>query len=74
MIVRDVDILAEAARREGCNVCFSVTTIDRELARELDPGTAPPMQRLRALERLRKEGIKAGVLIAPVVPGPHIRP
>ena len=69
LIVRDVDILAEAARREGCNVCFSITTVDRDLARDLDPGTAPPMQRLRALERLRKEGITAGVLIAPVVPG-----
>ena len=69
MIVRDVDILAQAARHEGCNVCFSITTVDRELARDLDPGTAPPMQRLRALERLRKEGINAGVLIAPVVPG-----
>ena len=69
MIVRDVDILAEAAQREGCNVCFSVTTLDRELARDLDPGTAPPMQRLKALERLREEGVTAGVLIAPVVPG-----
>ena len=61
MIVRDVDILAEAAQREGCNVCFSVTTLDRELARDLDPGTAPPMQRLKALERLREEGVTAGV-------------
>ena len=69
LIVRDIDILVEAAGSEGCNVCFSVTTMDRELARDLDPGTAPPSQRLRALERLRSEGVTAGVLIAPVVPG-----
>ncbi len=68
MIVRDIDILSEAAQNEGCRVCFSIVTLSREVARDLEPGTAPPMQRMKALERLRQAGVTAGVLMMPIVP------
>ena len=69
MIVRDVDVLQELSRRAGCTVCFSLTTMDVELARKLEPGTPPPHKRLEALERLVQAGVKAGVALAPVIPG-----
>ena len=49
LIVRDVDVLAEAARRADVSVTFSVPTLDHEIWRRTEPGTAPPRQRLRAL-------------------------
>jgi DNA repair photolyase len=58
MIVRDVDVLAEAARRASVEVTFSVPTLDREIWRRTEPGTAPPHQRLRALKELVDSGIK----------------
>ena len=54
MIVRDIDVLAEAARRADVSVTFSVPTLDDEVWRRTEPGTAPPRQRLRALERARR--------------------
>ena len=69
MAVRDVDLLAEMASHAECTVCFSVTTMDRDLWQQLEPGTPPPWQRLRALERLSSAGVNAGVLLAPVIPG-----
>jgi len=69
MIVRDVDVLAEAARRASVEVTFSVPTLDREIWRRTEPGTAPPHQRLRALKELVDSGIKATVGMAPILPG-----
>jgi DNA repair photolyase len=69
MIVRDADLLAELGRTCGATVCLSVPTIDEEAWRALEPGTAHPLQRLRALRALRDAGVNAGVLMAPVVPG-----
>jgi DNA repair photolyase len=69
MIVRDADLLAELSRVTRCSVCMSVPTVDEDAWRALEPGTAHPMQRLRAVRRLREAGINAGVLMAPVVPG-----
>jgi DNA repair photolyase len=74
MIVRDVDVLAEAARRADVSVMFSVPTLDPEVWRKTEPGTAPPRQRLRALSRLVDAGIKAGVGMAPILPGLSDRP
>jgi len=74
LIVRDVDVLADAARRAHVAVSFSVPTLDEEVWRRTEPGTAPPRQRLRALERLREAGIDAGVAVAPVLPGISDRP
>lgn len=69
MVVRDSDVLAELGRRAGCTVYMSVPTVDEEAWRALEPGTAPPLQRLRAVRQLRDAGVNAGVLMAPVVPG-----
>ena len=69
MVVRDADILADIGRRYGCTVYVSVPTVDDEAWRTLEPGTAPPLQRLRAVRQLRDAGVNAGVLMAPVVPG-----
>ena len=69
MVVRDTDLLAELGKVTGCTVCMSVPTVDDEAWRALEPGTAPPLQRLRAVRQLREAGVNAGVLMAPVVPG-----
>jgi DNA repair photolyase len=69
MIVRDADLLAAIGRTVGCTVCVSVPTVDEETWAALEPGTAHPLQRLRAVRQLRDAGVNAGVLMAPVVPG-----
>jgi DNA repair photolyase len=74
LIVRDVDVLAEAARQARVSVTFSVPTLDEEIWRRTEPGTAPPRQRLRALARLVEAGVDAGVGMAPILPGLSDRP
>ena len=74
MIVRDVDVLQEAAARADVDVNFSIPTLDLEVWRRTEPGTAPPRQRLRALKILVDAGIKAGVGMAPLLPGISDRP
>jgi DNA repair photolyase len=74
LIVRDVDVLAEAARRAKVSVSFSVPTLDLEIWRRTEPGTAPPRQRLRAVARLVEAGIDARVGMAPILPGLSDRP
>lgn len=69
LIVRDVDVLAEASRRAEVSVSFSIPTLDEGIWRNTEPDTPPPRQRLRALRSLVDAGIKAGVAIAPVLPG-----
>jgi DNA repair photolyase len=74
MIVRDVDVLAEAARRADVSVTFSIPTLDEEVWRRTEPSTAHPRQRLRALSQLVDAGVKAGVGMAPILPGLSDRP
>ena len=74
LIVRDVDVLAEASRRTEVSVMFSVPTLDPVVWRTTEPGTAPPRQRLRALSTLVDAGIKASVGMAPILPGLSDRP
>jgi DNA repair photolyase len=74
MIVRDVDVLAEAASRAAVSVTFSVPTLDEKIWRLTEPNTPPPRQRLRALRRLRDAGIEAGVGMAPILPGLSDKP
>ena len=69
MIVRDADVLAGIGRVAGCVVYMSVPSVDEEAWRALEPGTAHPLQRLKAVRQLRDAGVNAGVLMAPVVPG-----
>jgi len=74
MIVRDVDVLAEAARRADVTVTFSVPTLDPEVWRRTEPGTAPPHQRLRALRTLVDAGVRTSVGMAPILPGISDKP
>jgi len=74
LIVRDVDLLAEASQRADVSVTFSVPTIDDDVWRTTEPGTAPPRQRLRALRTLVDAGVRASVGMAPLLPGLSDRP
>jgi len=74
LVVRDVDVLAEAARRARVSVTFSIPTLDGAVWRQTEPGTPPPRQRLRALSRLVEAGIDARVGMAPILPGLSDRP
>jgi DNA repair photolyase len=69
MVVRDRDLYAQFAGVAPCAVCVSVPTVDEQAWATLEPGTAPPLQRLRAVRELVDAGINAGVLMNPIVPG-----
>src|SRR5436190_17897563 len=69
MVVRDRDVLSDLSRAAGCTVYMSVPTVDEDAWQTLEPGTAHPLQRLRAVRELTDAGINAGVLMAPIVPG-----
>ena len=74
MIVRDVDVLGELARRADLHITFSIPTLDDEVWRKTEPGTAHPRQRLKAIEKLVTAGIDVGVGMAPILPGLSDRP
>jgi DNA repair photolyase len=69
MIVRDLDVLAEVARRAKVSITFSIPTLDEDVWRKTEPSTAHPRQRLRAVKELVEAGIKVGVGMAPILPG-----
>ena len=69
LIVRDIDVLAEASRRAKVTISFSIPTLDEQVWKITEPTTPHPRQRLRALKRLVDAGIKAGVAMAPLLPG-----
>lgn len=69
LVWRDGQLLAAMNRRAGATLVFSLTTLDRQLWRQLEPGTSPPQKRLEVLAELRKIGVHAGVLLAPILPG-----
>lgn len=68
LVERDVDLLADLARDGLAQVMLSVTTLDRDLARRMEPRAAAPQRRLETIRRLNAAGIPTGVLVAPVVP------
>ena len=68
MIERDMDILADMAKRGLAHVSLSVTTLDRKLARRMEPRAAAPERRIAALKALSEAGIPSGVLVAPIIP------
>lgn len=74
LVLRDIDVLQDLSARAGATICFSVPTVDDDIWRRSEPGTAPPVQRLRAMERLVAAGIRAGVLMAPLLPGLSANP
>jgi DNA repair photolyase len=69
LVTRDVDVLAQIAARSTLSVHVSLITVDRELARRLEPRAPTPEARLRAIARLRSHGIEVAVNVMPVLPG-----
>ena len=76
LVTRDIDLLVRIAARSRLSVHISLITADRELARRLEPRAPTPEARLRAIARLRANGIEVGVNVMPVLPGitdaPHL--
>jgi DNA repair photolyase len=68
LVLRDVDILSRMAERNLAKVALSVTTLDPELARTMEPRAATPSRRLETLRRLSAAGIPTAVLVAPIIP------
>lgn len=68
MITRDLPLLARLARRGLVRVSISIGTLNRDLARKMEPRAATPMARLDAVKALREAGVPVGVIIAPVIP------
>jgi DNA repair photolyase len=69
LVLRDLDLLTEAARRTTVRCALSVGTLDRDVWRLTEPGTPPPDKRLEAVRRLNDAGIPTSVLVAPLLPG-----
>lgn len=69
LVTRDADLLGELARHQAAAVFLSITTLDAELARVMEPRASAPAARLRAVRELTRAGVPVGVLMAPVIPG-----
>jgi DNA repair photolyase len=69
LILRDIDLLAEAATRTHVHANFSIGTLDEEVWKRTEPGTPHPRRRVEAVAKLNAAGIETGVLVAPVLPG-----
>lgn len=67
-ILRDLDILRRMAERGLVKVAISVTTLDRELARRMEPRASTPPRRIEAIRQLADAGVRTGVIMAPIVP------
>jgi DNA repair photolyase len=68
LVERDLDLLAPMAKKKLVHVSFSVTTLDNDLSRKMEPRTSAPGRRLLAVKRLSEAGIPVGVNVAPVIP------
>ena len=68
LIERDLDLLAPMAAKRLAEVCFSITTLDHEISRRMEPRTSAPARRLEAVRRLSEAGIPVSVNVAPVIP------
>ena len=69
LVTRDIDILAPMAARKLATVCVSLTTLDGQLARNMEPRAAAPHRRLATIKALADSGIPTGVMTAPLIPG-----
>jgi len=69
LVMRDIDILSRMAERGLAKVAISVTTLDRVLARTMEPRASTPTKRLETIRRLSEAGIPASVMVAPIIPG-----
>ena len=68
MVERDIDILAQMAHANLAQVMISICTLDKSLARVMEPRASAPQRRLQTIARLREAGIPVGVLVAPIIP------
>ena len=69
LVERDLDLIAPMAREGLATVCISLTTLDHELARRLEPRAAAPRRRLESIARLSDAGVEVGLLVSPQIPG-----
>lgn len=69
LVTRDADLLSELAAHRAAGVRLSITTLDRELARKMEPRAATPERRLDAIRKLAEAGVPTGVMVGPVIPG-----
>ncbi len=69
LVTRDVDLLSELARHDAAVVAISLTTLDDDLRRVMEPRTSRPTRRLAAIEALARAGVPVGVMTAPIIPG-----
>lgn len=69
LITRDIDLLSQLASHNAAVAMISITTLDVELSRTMEPRASAPVRRLAAIEALAKAGIPVGVMVAPVIPG-----
>jgi DNA repair photolyase len=69
LVLRDLDLLGPMAAKGLAKVALSVTTLDRDLARAMEPRAATPQRRLDAIEQLAAAGVPTAVMVAPVIPG-----
>lgn len=68
LVLRDLDLIAPAARERRAKVILSVTTLDRHLANKMEPRASTPTKRLHAIRELAAAGVPTGVLVAPIIP------
>ena len=69
LVLRDLDLLVEAARHTDVELCFSIGTLDPEVWRATEPGAPHPRLRIEAVAKLNEAGVPCGVLVAPILPG-----
>ena len=69
LVTRDIDLFRELAAHNAVAVNVSITSLDRNLQRILEPRTSPPQARLDAVAQLREAGVPVGVMVAPIIPG-----
>jgi len=69
LVTRDIDVLKQLAEHDAVMVFLSITSLDGELSRTLEPRASQPAGRLAAIEELARAGVPAGVMVAPVIPG-----
>jgi DNA repair photolyase len=69
LVTRDIDVLSELAKHQCAGVCLSVTTLDNDLRKIMEPRTPPPQARLAAIRKLAEAKIPVSVNVAPVIPG-----
>jgi DNA repair photolyase len=68
LVLRDLDVISEAAKKSWCCVSLTITTLDEKLAKQLEPNAPSPKRRLKAVRKLSEKGITAGIWLSPILP------